>query len=388
MITAQEFSALLEKFHYNSLTPEERDILFHSVASGEYEDLLKSDITFSLEQSKSNSLWTKELENRTLSQILSVTRTRQAPIRRLTWMVAAAAILVLAAAGYFVFLAPSKPASAPVASVKRKDIAPGKNGAVLTLADGRQIVLDDAADGKLAIQGNTQVIKENGQITYNNGQRGIVAATAFNTLTTPRGRQFEVTLPDGTMVWLNAASSITYPTAFTGATREVNISGEAYFEVAKNAEKPFHVKVHGVDVAVLGTHFNINSYENEAVIRTTLLEGSVRISSGSRSSTLKPGQEAAVTRTGDAITVTDDVDTDLATAWKNGFTSFKSADIASIMRQVERWYNVDVKFEGKLPARTFTGDIPRNAPLSELFRIFEASRIHYHIEDQQLIITP
>jgi transmembrane sensor len=392
MITKTQFSDLLHKFQSKTISDVEREQLLEAVANGAFSESLKENIFEQLHHPKSDGSWDREMEDALLAELLSVTRqTKQrskiVPFIRIAAV--AAVILLVAGISYIGFFSKKEPLPNNIARViSKKDVLPGKDGAILTLADGKQIVLDNAANGNLAIQGNAQVIKANGQITYNNGERGIAAVNAINTLTTPRGRQYEVTLPDGTAVWLNASSSITYPTAFNGKTREVSVTGEAYFEVAKNPGMPFHVKAGSMEVAVLGTHFNINSYSNETAIRTTLLEGSVRITVGAKISMLVPGQQAIVNKSDNAISVLNDVDTDLTTAWKNGFTSFKSADLKSIMRQVERWYDVDVRFEGNIPPRTFTGDVARNAPVSEIFKIFEESKIHYRIEDKTIIVTP
>lgn len=391
MITQAEFSELLQKFHDGTLSDEGRAALLESIANDQYPHILKEEIFMRLHDVPKDAGWTAETENDVLQQILAAASIRKSTVINMKWLrriSVAAVFLLMAGTAYFTwFTKPDHPKPA-IAKLVKKDVLPGKEGAVLTLSDGRQIVLDSASNGNLAIQGNAQVVKNNGQISYNNGQRGIATVVAFNTLTTPRGRQYEITLPDGTAVWLNAASSITYPTAFTGVSREVTITGEAYFEVAKNASMPFHVKVNEMTVTVLGTHFNINSYSNESSIRTTLLEGSVLVSFGEHRNTLKPGQQALVSKANNSITLVTDADTDLATAWKNGFTSFKSADIKSIMRQVERWYDVNVLFEGNIPLRTFTGDVARNAPVSEVFKIFEESKIHYRVEDKTIIVTP
>jgi ferric-dicitrate binding protein FerR (iron transport regulator) len=215
-------------------------------------------------------------------------------------------------------------------------------------------------------------------------------------------------LPDGTNVWLNAATTLRYPVQFTGKERRVEISGEAYLEVAHNAAKPFIVQVAlpsgDADVTVLGTHFNIMAYKGEDVMKTTLLEGRVSVSrttdNGQRPMILKPGQEAQVASLArpehverskggaDGITVSDDVDTDQTVAWKNGFLSFQRSGLKSVMRQVERWYDIDVVYEGSLPQRTFSGKVPSSANLSELLQIFEANSIHFNIDGRVLTVKP
>lgn len=319
------------------------------------------------------------------------------------WMMAAAVVLLL---GVGMWLLAGRHASSGIVSspaireTKPIDVpAPNGNNAILTLADGSTVVLDSVKNGELARQGDAQVSKANaGRLVYNTldqasntpGQAPV--AIVYNTVSTRRGGQFQIVLPDGSKVWLNTVSSLRFPTAFTGTERVVELKGEAYFEVAKNAAQPFVVHVStaedkGMDVRVLGTQFNVMAYDNEAEIRTTLLEGAVKVMKGDKSRVLAPGEQAKVDKQG-GLTLDAKADVDLAMAWKNGFTSFKSADIRSIMRQVERWYDIDVVYEGNVPERTFSGGISRDANLSELIRLLEVSKIHFKIEGRKLIVTP
>jgi ferric-dicitrate binding protein FerR (iron transport regulator) len=198
-----------------------------------------------------------------------------------------------------------------------------------------------------------------------------------------------MTLPDGTQLWLNAASSIRFPSAFTGGTRQVDITGEAYLEVAKDASKPFIVNVNDASIQVLGTHFNVMAYNNEEALKTTLLEGSVRFSKGKEHVLLKPGQQGSLQQNG-SIQLSSDVDVQSVTAWKDGMQSFNSADIQTIMRQVERWYDVDITYSGTMPAITFSGEIPRTANLSEVLKLFKASNIHFEIDKtmKKMTVSP
>ena len=291
------------------------------------------------------------------------------------------------------------------------DVQPGGNKAILKLSDGKTIVLDNVQNGLLAQQGNANIIKQNdGELIYNredgaNSKPFTIdhSPMTYNMLATPRGGQYQLILPDGSKVWLNAASSIRYPTAFAGAERRVEITGEVYFEVEPLTPKggkekvPFIVKINtpsGVSgqVEVLGTHFNINAYSDEEAISTTLLEGKVKVSAANsplttdHSRILKPGQQAAIHHS--QLTIHDNVDMDLAIAWKNGLTAFKSADIKSIMRQVARWYNVEVVYEGTIPQRSFTGGVSRDAKLSELLHLLEVSKVRFRIDSNKLIVTP
>jgi transmembrane sensor len=210
-----------------------------------------------------------------------------------------------------------------------------------------------------------------------------------------------VQLPDGSKVWLNASSSLHFPTAFSGKSREVEITGEAYFEIAKDADKPFFVKARDMRVEVLGTHFNLNAYTDEPVIRTTLLEGSVRVRKGEAASVLAPGQQALVygyvaaggssgvaEKDARVIQLINNADLDEAVAWKNGLFQLTSADIGTIMRQLVRWYDVEVDFEGGIPSGHITGEVPRSTSLAKVLKVFETSGVHFRIEGRKIIVTP
>jgi ferric-dicitrate binding protein FerR (iron transport regulator) len=266
-------------------------------------------------------------------------------------------------------------------------VAPGGNRAVLTLSDGTQIPLDSAGNGVLAQQGNTRITKlSNGQLAYN-GSGTSESQVLYNTMSTPLGGQYKLILPDGTTVWLNAGSSISYPTAFSGAERSVSITGEAYFDVAKNEKMPFRVKAGNTTIEVLGTAFNINAYKDEASINTTLLTGAVRVSALQQVQTLKPGQQARVSA--GAMQVVNHVDINEVMAWKKGFFSFTDADLPTVMRQLSRWYNVQVTYEGDIPQRLFTGEIGRDLTLAQVLKGLTKTRIKYRIENgNRIIIQP
>ena len=322
-----------------------------------------------------------------LQSILHPVRTLEparapSPIRRWVRRAMTAAAVVLLLVGLFRLwrtYRTDEAATAPVVIVP-----PGGNKAVLTLAGGQKIILDSAAAGILAEQGNTHVQKlGDGKLAYEAGtQRGAATAPLYNTLTTPRGGQYQLTLPDGTKVWLNAASSLTYPTAFTGGSRTVEMTGEAYFEVAHDKKHPFTVKVGGQTIEDIGTQFNVNAYTDEPAQVTTLLEGAVKVDGH----LLRPGEKAMVT--GGDIRVTQG-DPDQAVAWKNGLFDFNDAGVETVMRQLSRWYNVDVTYEGNIPTRQFTGMIGRSLTLNQVLAGLTKERVHYQIEaGNQLIITP
>jgi len=301
------------------------------------------------------------------------------------WWVYAAAALLLATAGTYLVVNKPERQHMPAVVAGAERIPPGGNKAVLTLGDGKRIDLGATADGEVAMQGETKIMKaDSGRLTYTEGE-GKGGAVTMNTLTTPRGGIFQVGLPDGTQVWLNAGSSITYPTAFTGARRQVSIKGEAYFEVANDETRPFEVTVNDTRIEVLGTHFNVNAYENEENMKTTLLEGSIELFNGAYRTLLKPGLQAQSGKD-DKITVLLPEDLSQTIAWKNGFFDFTNADLPMVMRQLERWYDIDVRYEGAIPQRRFQGELPRNLRLDEILNVLKGINIKYEIQGKILTI--
>lgn len=300
------------------------------------------------------------------------------------WVAAAVTGIMLAAAGYWLLKPVASVAPIPaIAQRYKNDIPPGGNKAILTLGDGSKITLDEAKNDTLGKQGNTNIIKtQNGQVLYK--AAGATTAITYNTLTTPRGGQYQLTLPDGTQVWLNAASSLHFPTSFAGNSREVELTGEGYFDVAPLPGKPFRVKVNGTEVAVLGTQFNIMAYSNEHVMAVTLLQGAVNVSRNGIMKKLQPGQQARMPANNN-ITVTE-ADTQAAVAWKNGFFIFDRADIATVMRQLERWYDIEVVYEGTPREMHFGGGIQRSLPLSRVLNILEKNQVLFRIEGRKITV--
>jgi transmembrane sensor len=303
----------------------------------------------------------------------------------------AAAILVISLAGYLLYLVQQKnversPIRVPEQTVTNEAL-PGGNKARLTLGDGSVVSLDDAGNGQIALQGKTQITKlTNGQLVYSSADNE-EPEVLFNVLTTPRGGQFKLTLPDGSNVWLNSASSIKYPTAFVNKERKVEVSGEVYFEIAHNAGKPFLANVGAMDIKVFGTHFNVNAYYDEATIKTTLLQGGVSVSKAGIAATLKPGQQAQLGSSG-TFKLVDEVDLDEVMAWKNGYFSFNKADLKTVMRQIARWYDVEITYEGAIPERQFVGKISRNSNASDVLKILQETKVHFRIEGKKIIVTP
>ncbi|MCF8453797.1 MAG: FecR domain-containing protein [Pedobacter sp.] len=265
----------------------------------------------------------------------------------------------------------------------QNDIAPGYNKAILTLADGSKISLDDAANGLLASQGNIAITKtENGQIVYENNNidrtKFMANRSVTNTIQTPKGGKYQVRLPDGSKVWLNSASTLSYPTTFAGNERKVQLKGEAYFEISPNKNIPFRVQSGNQIVEVLGTHFNINSYDDEDYVKTTLLEGSVKVILNSKPNVvsntrlLKPGEQSLTKSSRSDIRI-ENADTEKAVAWKNGYFKFRNTPIREIMREIERWYDVELVYEGKIPTDEFTGFISNDVKISAVLKIMEES---------------
>jgi transmembrane sensor len=268
-------------------------------------------------------------------------------------------------------------------------IVPGSNKAILTLAGGKTIVLKNAANGLLAQTVSGNVLKtNNGQIQYSVTNKADAAANHenINTLSTPKGGTYQVVLSDGTKVWLNAASSISYPVAFTGKERSVTLTGEAYFEVAKNKDMPFYVSANNMQVRVLGTHFNIAAYSDDSEMTTTLLEGSVQVIKNNVRSMLKPGQKAVINNTSNNIAVSD-ANIEEAMAWKNGYFIFDDDDINGIMKKVSRWYDVSISYRGSPGDQKFGGTFYRSKSITELLQYLgKIGKVKFAVEGRRIIV--
>ncbi|RKR81860.1 FecR family protein [Mucilaginibacter gracilis] len=305
-----------------------------------------------------------------------------------TRIAAAAAILILFGTGIHFYRAKSKVLTPTEISA----IMPGGNKAILTLSNGAKVYLADEPSGKTIKQTGVTIIKStDGEVSYkadatNND------AVAYNTINTPNGGQFQIILPDGSHVWLNAASSIRYPTVFNGSERKVEVTGEVYFEVAKNAQKPFKVKINqGAEVTVLGTHFNINAYTNEPVMQTTLVEGAIRITAGNLSDKLLPGQQANVGHLPSGsvyLNKVEGADIEQVMAWKNNLFSFQDLPFDKAMRQLSRWYDVEVVYQDGVPDTRFGGEMGRDVNFSKVLFFLSKLNIHYRMEQgKRLVIT-
>lgn len=325
--------------------------------------------------------WQKVLQNVLDADKMPVEEAVNTPVRPMrTWWRAAAAVALLLAVGAWYF---TRKEAAPVKQLAASPIEPGKDGAVLTLADGSTVVLDSMGNGQVSAQAGARVMLKDGQLAYEPTGKG-AGAMAWNTISTPKARQFRLTLPDGTQVWLNAATVLHYPTAFTGNERKVELTGEAYFEVAQNANQPFRVMIGDTAaVEVLGTSFNINSYADEPVVRTTLLEGSVRMKKSQEAVLLQPGQQAVMQHN---ISVSKNVDVAGVVAWKSGKFNFDGVSLEEFMRQLARWYNIEVEYKGNTPKMVIRGKPGRDLQLQDLLDALADFGIRYKLEGRKLTI--
>jgi ferric-dicitrate binding protein FerR (iron transport regulator) len=413
---------LLDRLTNNEITRAEFDELFTLVNRGEYEEEIKAVLIEGLGHEPLPETTEHERLNTVLSGIIiNDLRPEQTetPIRRMIFwkrLAAAAAIVLLIGAGIWfgVVRTPKKElVTNKTKTTLTNDVEPGGNKAILTLGDNSTIVLDNAANGQLAQQGTTSVMKsKDGLIAYSHPTDGAGREQAtWNTLTTPRGGQYQLVLPDGSKVWLNAASSIKFPAAFTGNEREVEITGEVYFEVApvrlrSGLKMPFKVTIPGgAAIEVLGTHFNVNAYPDETSVRTTLLEGSVKVNQsaiGNRQSAkdaeravvLKPGEQAVLAAVNSRFTIADSrltidhsPDLDQVMAWKNGLFHFENVDIKTVMRQISRWYDIEVEYKGAINNEPLIIEIPRNTNLSDVLKVLETTtELQLKVEGKKVIV--
>ena len=390
-----DFRQLLEKYVTGKLPEQDERKFFDLLQDEKYRNMLAEVLHEEWKEGnyidQPNAHVGDSIERYILNRIAGK---KAPPVRSISFFrryrsIAAAIILLIIGVGSYVWLNKRSNSGNDIAKTTlQHDISPGGNKAVLTLGDGSTITLDSAANGTLAVQGSTKVLKTNkGQLAYNITNEK-PTEVLYNTLTTPRGGQYQLVLPDGSKVWLNAASSIHYPTSFTGKDRKVEITGEAYFEVEKNARMPFIIEANGVEVKVLGTHFNVNAYSDEAMVKTTLLEGAVLIARDAVTALLKPGQQAQIITTTGKLKVIDNADIDEAVAWKNGVFYFNQVDIQTMMRQIARWYDVDIEYQGEIKQRKFGGAIGMDLNLSEVLEGLKETGIHFRIEGKKLMVLP
>lgn len=394
---AHRISELITKYHQDKLTKEESEELQSWRNQSDHNRTLFEELT-------SHEMLVRDLVLQESSKTKIFYRLKQlfpeldkTIIHKTNWKyIAAAGIVGMMFIGGYYFL-----------QIKKSDRRKGTEGeryvkqvimdvpaplgtrTILTLANGTQIVLDSVENGTLAQQGNANISKlNNGQLAYNNitSLHGKPTEILYNTLSTAKGGQTAITLSDGSKVFLNAASSIRFPTVFSGKERTVEITGEAYFEIAQNKSVPFIVNVKNASIKVLGTHFNVMAYDDEHILQATLLEGSVVVSEDNLSKYLKPGQQASI-KLGQTIQVIDEVDTVQTVAWKNGEFQFDITDIESIMRQLERWYSIDVEYEGgQKPDIRLSGSISRTVNLSSVLRLMEDNGAHLRVDGKKVTV--
>lgn len=375
----EKFNELVEKYLGEFIQPEEKQQLAVFLQDPSYVELLDDTIYKEL----SDRIYELEPDEKIRQSIHSYldghTKAMDYSARRVhflktTWFRYAAAVIILLGAGAYLWSVNNgsttpMPHSSTALTTATTDVAPGRERAILTLANGQQFILD-SAHGNLVKQGNMTVVNLAGKLAYEG-----VGTGEFHTLTTPKGGQYQLVLPDGSKVWLNAASSITYPTAFSEKDRTVSITGEAYFEVANNKSKTFRVKTPKEEITVLGTRFNVNAYSDEATSKTSLLEGSIKIGI----TILKPGQAYR-----DGKIMTTNLEQDMA--WKNGAFNFEGATVETFMRQLARWYDVQVVYKGKVPTSIFHGDMGRDLQLTQILEVLPEYNIHYKLEGKVLTI--
>jgi ferric-dicitrate binding protein FerR (iron transport regulator) len=412
MMRAERFDFLLTRFKADLLTKSEWEEWRQAVQSGEFDTQLKEEFLNIVESGAQHSTWNAAIEEdiwneilhqRHLAKPLSNNSSKTSSTKKglllpfqnhLLKYTAVAASLLLVLTCYWL-MKPAAKISSQVQiekqPLKPNDIGPGGNRAILTLANGTHIVLDSAANGLIAMQSGVKILKFNGRLTVYPGKKGSEQvpdsnAVAFNTISTPRGGQYQLVLPDGSKVWLNAASSLKFPTVFNSNERQVELTGEGYFEVTKNAKMPFSVIVNHTKIAVLGTHFNVMAYTDEKTMNTTLLEGAVTVTDGDLEKKLIPGQQAILNSSVHRLTVTQ-ADIPKAMAWKNGLFEFDHTDLATIMRQLARWYDIEIIYETTADNSALGGSISRNLSLKEVLNMLEANGInHFKIEGKKIFV--
>ncbi|SEW49820.1 FecR family protein [Chitinophaga arvensicola] len=388
---------LFEKYARGQASPEELQEFWQLVANTENEALLSDDMKawwdrhegeYDLSAGVNGAKTLKKILATGNQQPTDYLRIHHRPVRRIRQIWAAAAVFLLIGIGSWYYLHQQQNKRLPVAKIAnpsyKNDVMPGVTGATLTLADGSVVQLDSAANTLHLQQGNAQVSAANGTVVYS-GETS-AAATTYNTLTTRRGQQYPLRLSDGSLVVLDAGSSLTYPVVFPGNKRVVQIRGQAWFEIAKDTARPFIVMQNDKQVQVYGTHFNVNAYDEDPNLCVTLVEGSIKVTNGASSQMLVPGQQAILSKNSSNIRIDGNADIEEAIAWKNGQFEYKSRDLTHVMRDVARWYDIEIIYDGPMPTDTFTGGFSRSVTLTELLTILEMSRIHFKLEGRKLTV--
>ncbi len=402
----QRLSFLLERYLNHTASKAELDELFNIISEEKYRKSIEAELHNKWMQQPENEQMKFDLlsEQDVLKDILTKNQADEilSPpkihfFQKYWQRIAAAAVIILTAGIYYYSNTPrtDKSILAFTNDTATNIIKPGGQKAILTLADGSTIVLDDTFNGKLATEGNNNIIKRNGELIYDasNGSQthhNNNSEEIYNTMSTPKGGQYKLRLPDGSRVWLNAESTIKYPVVFNNKQRNVTISGEAYFEVITDKNRKFSVNVSGTVTEVLGTNFNVSGYTDEDAIKITLLQGAVKVAkpnakSNSDAKILKPGQQAGWNIKTEELTV-HEADLDAVMAWKNGLFQFNGDDIVSIMKKISKWYDVEISYAGKIPQGHYNGIVSRSSDLQTVLKILEESGLHFNIEGKKLIV--
>ncbi|MBO9728263.1 MAG: FecR domain-containing protein [Chitinophaga sp.] len=374
-LTPEQISLLAEKMLKGTISDEEK-VLFENW----YNTFPEQEVQWNDETIHT----AEELKNRMLLRI----KGQKTTVRKWYWAAAVLTLLIAGTTYYYTRQTSMEQLVAQSGMAPKPAIVPGSNKATLLLANGNTITLNDEHDGTLAQQGNTQVIKLNtGQLAFQSGNgkdAGNVAA--LNTLSTPRGGQYQVTLADGTTVWMNAASRLIFPTSFNGKDRTVKLIGEAYFEIAPNEHQPFILNVNNMQVRVLGTRFNVKAYDDEPMVKTTLLQGMVKVAAKDKEVLLKPGQQAKLNNNGEMNVVAVNVDDVMA--WKNGTFSFNDVTIEEVMLQIARWYDVEIIYPEGIPRGLFRGEIDKTADIITVLKILEVSGVKFNVDGRKILVRP
>lgn len=392
MLNQERLEYLFQRYLDRAETPAELEELMELIDNKENQEVVHQLLDTAKRQFAGSAHLDEEQTERIFTSIVSYTHLSGAKVipigsssgQRLWRIAVAVVVLVLAGVGSYrlLFNKPLRQQEVVQQSVPADVPAPATNRATITLADGQRIYLDSAADGMLAVVGNVRLEKlADGSVAY----QGTSSAPVYNTLSNPRGSKvIEMTLADGSRVWLNAGSSVTYPVAFSGSERRVSVQGEAYFEVRRNVAMPFKVAKGDIEITVLGTHFNVNAYDDQGAVQVTLLEGSVEVRKGSSKGLLKPGQQAQVR---EQVKVVHVADLEAVMAWKNGYFKFNDLDIQSIIRQLNQWYDADIKYEGNKPGFQVTGYLKRDVPISKVLDMLAyTAGVQYTITDKKVIL--
>lgn len=384
VLSRDELASLAEKYLGNKATEAEAKLLHTWYEQVAEEELILVITSKKMTLSGLEAAMLHELKRR-------IAADKKKKVFRMHWWRAAAVFLLLLGAGitYRWLNNTTKPPAELVKTTRGNDIAPGKNGAILTLPGNKEIVLDEMGNGTVATESPVSIVKEGDAITYVFAPAAVSDKVEYHTVSTPRGRQFTIKLPDGTEVMLDAASSVYFPTAFTGKERRVKVTGQVYFNVKRDVTKPFIVDNGEMTVEVLGTEFNICSYKEEQKKMVTLLHGSVKVSNRENGKTnmLLPGQQATMDRDNNMAVLTD-VDLQEVMAWKNGTFQFKGARLSTVMNALSRWYDVDIVFKNANADRLFSGYISRSLHLNKVLEILRLSEVNCKLEGNTLTLLP